>query len=224
MGSYYNKYVSDRDPIDDCYDWAITGVPGDQLVEGGLDSSPNCDYAEERWKRSSIPNLWVSDYGRFYNARTGNFIKPSRGDDHGHLAVKVNGKQQYAHRELAKAFISNNFNDPYVRHLDDNPGNNELENLAWGTQYENHLDSKRNGTYRGITDEDRKLGVEKTRHPVIATNLRTGKELYFKSHVEAARQLGTHQANVWKVINGERRSAGGHTFREISREEEKNYI
>lgn len=224
MGSTYSRYISDRDPIDDCYDWPITGIPGEQLCETGLDTTPNCDYAGERWKESELPNIWISDYGRVYNLKTGNFISPSRGDNHGHLAIKSGGKQKYYHRMLATAFIDNNYDDPYVRHLDDNPSNNELENLAWGTQHENHLDCVRNGTYRGITDDDRRKSIETTRHGVIATNLSTGEELYFESQGDAGRKLNIPQANIWKVIVGERKTAGGFTFRELSREEEKAYI
>lgn len=220
--------MSDRDPLDECYDYAITGVPGDTLAEDGLDSTPDGCYGEERWKPTSLKDLWVSDCGRFYNVATGNFIKPTHGDDHGHLAVKVGNKgeakQGYAHRLLAEAFIENQNNDPYVRHLDDDPRNNDLENLAWGSQYENHLDSIKNGTYVGITEEVRQLSIEKTRHPVVATNLMTGEELHFKSQGSASKELGIPQANIWKVIKNERKSAGGYSFREIQKEEESSYM
>lgn len=229
MGSYYSKYVSNRDPLDDCYDWPITGVPGTQLREDGFVNPVTEEHMDERWKETPLGNIWVSNEGRFYNAATDHLIKPTHGDGHGHLAVKtrVQGKQKqaYAARLIANAFIDNVHNDPVVRHLDDDPSNNELENLAWGTQHENHLDCVRNGTYRGVTDEDRRKGIEITRHPVLATNLTTGEELYFESQGDAGRKLGVSQRNISNIIRGGygRHSAGGYSFREISREEESQY-
>lgn len=225
MGSYYYEYISPRDPLDDCYDWPLIGIPAYEFFNE--DVYLDDDHMDERWMQSTLPDVWVSDTGRVYNVRTKRFVKPTHGDNRGHLAVKtsVNGHrhQEYYHRLLAIAFIDNTQGDPYVRHLDDDPSNNDLHNLAWGTPYENHLDSVRNGTYSAVTDEDRRKGIEIMRHPILATNLATGEELCFESQTEAGRALGIPQANIWKVINGQRPKAGGYTFREISREEELQY-
>lgn len=35
---------------------------------------------------------------------------------------------------------------------------------------------------------------------------------HFRSHIEAARKLDLHVANIWKVINGERKTTGGYIF------------
>ena len=51
--------------------------------------------------------------------------------------------KHYIHRLLAIAFIDNPDNKPLVRHLDDNPQNYSLENLAWGDKSENALDWRR---------------------------------------------------------------------------------
>ena len=220
MGSYYQHCISDRDPVDEMYDWPITGIPGEYVY--GEDCYMSDDYAEERWKQTSIPHLWVSDYGQFYNDESKRFIKPTHGDGQGHKAVKVTvgGKryQAYAHRLLAEAFIDNVYNEPNVRHLNDVPDDNDLDNLAWGTQLENHLDSVRNGNHKPVTDAARRKGIDITRHPVKAINKSTGEELYFESQGEAGRKLGIPQANIWKVINGERHSAGNYFFEEIEKE------
>lgn len=220
MGSYYHPFVSNRDQVDEMYDWPTTGVPGEFVF--GDDCYISDEYSEERWKDSSIPHLMVSNCGRFYNTLSGKFVKPTHGDGQGHKAVKVtiDGKhyQAYVHRLMAEAFIDNVFNDPYVRHLNDIPDDNELKNLAWGTQRENHLDSVANGTHRPVTDEARRKGIELTRHPVKATSIITGEVLYFDSQGEAGRKLNIPQANIWKVITGERYGAGGYTFEEIERE------
>lgn len=41
------------------------------------------------------------------------------------------------HRLVAKAFVPNPNNLPVVMHIDDNPKNNNVKNLKWGTQKEN---------------------------------------------------------------------------------------
>jgi len=44
---------------------------------------------------------------------------------------------QYIHRIVAKSFLKNPNNYPNVIHLDDNPQNNNINNLKWGSQSEN---------------------------------------------------------------------------------------
>ena len=206
--------------IYDIYDWPINGIPGEFFL--GEDSWQE-GYEEERWKMSEIPYLWVSNEGRFYSTYSKRFYNPTHGDDHGHKAIKirVNGNTyfMYAHRLLAIAFIPNPKKYPIVRHLDDDPDNNELDNLAWGTQLHNHLDAVRNGGYRPITDADREKSYEMSRQPVKLVNIKNENELYFKSLSEAARFIGAQQANLWKVINGKRFQTVGYTGVAISKEE-----
>ena len=61
-------------------------------------------------------------------------------------------RSKLIHRLVAAAFLPNPENKPLVRHLDDNPHNNVVENLAWGTYSDNQNDRVRNGIYRnGMT-------------------------------------------------------------------------
>lgn len=52
------------------------------------------------------------------------------------------------HRIIAICFIPNPNNFPMVRHLDDNPANNIISNLCWGTDWDNKQDAKKNGRYK----------------------------------------------------------------------------
>lgn len=58
-----------------------------------------------------------------------------------YLAVKFsnNGvdKNFYIHRLVAIAFIKNDFDKPYIDHIDTNEKNNIVSNLRWATQKEN---------------------------------------------------------------------------------------
>jgi hypothetical protein len=51
---------------------------------------------------------------------------------------------------------------PYARHLDDNPGNDRIDNLEWGSQKDNMDDCRKNGSFaRGQAKIDRKaVGIK----------------------------------------------------------------
>lgn len=69
-----------------------------------------------------------------------------------HRVVLSRGNQRRTvnvHRLMGETFLPNPENLPMVRHLDDNKGNNVIENLAWGTNSDNQKDSIRNGTHYG---------------------------------------------------------------------------
>ena len=90
--------------------------------------------------------------------------------------------------------------------------NNYLDNLFWGTQKDNSEDCRRNGHMHYLTPEEREIGISKMRIPILATNLKTGEQIYFRGQGEAARELGLQQANIWKVLNGQREHSGGYHF------------
>lgn len=204
----------------DPYEWPIYGMPSEYVL--GDDSYDQEEYFDEMWKESSLSEVMVSDHGRFYNTKTKRFLKPTHGDGHGHLAVKSNANgirsQSYAHRLIAQAFIPNENDYPIVRHLDDDPSNNEIENLAWGTQKDNHADSVRNKTSYTLTSEDREKGMRITRKPVYAINRETGERTLYPGQSEAARILGLQQSNVFKVLRGERLHSGGYRFEYADKE------
>jgi len=55
------------------------------------------------------------------------------------------------HRMVAEAFIPNPDGLPFVRHLNDVPNDNRVENLAWGTPSDNGYDAVRNGKNKNAT-------------------------------------------------------------------------
>lgn len=55
----------------------------------------------------------------------------------GYLRVKINGSTHLVHRLVALTYIPNPENKPCVCHKDNNPLNNHVDNLYWGTQAEN---------------------------------------------------------------------------------------
>lgn len=167
------------------------------------------------------PNYYIHPKG--YVANEKKVLKPHKGDTKGHENVRLskNGKvkEEYIHRLVAQAFIPKP--DPehkkIVRHLDDDVTNNNVENLAWGDQRDNHLDCVRNGNYKAVTPEDRQKSIEKTRRPIISHNLESGKERQFRSINNASRTLHLQAANIGKVLTNKRTHTGGYSFRYVEK-------
>ena len=89
----------------------------------------------------------VSDTGQIRNITTGR-LRKLQVHRKGHLLVHAypGGKVLFVHRAVASAFIGP-VTGKVVRHLDGDPTNNNLTNLAIGTQRENMLDAVRHGTH-----------------------------------------------------------------------------
>jgi len=177
-------------------------------------------YMDELWSDiEGFPNYMVSDKGRVWSIKSQQFMKIKPMDKHGHFGVCLSMNNRpyyfYIHRLVAEAFIPNPNNYPIVRHLDDFTDDNTPDNLAWGTQKDNAMDAIRNRRAYALTNEDRQKSYNLNSIPVVAINYITNKKLYFKSQKEAGRSLGIPQANIWKVVNGERSKAGGYKFEEV---------
>ena len=174
-------------------------------------------YSDERWSHiDGFPGYFVSDKGRIWSERHQQFLVLKQLDNHGHLGVclYVDGERyyRYLHRLVAEAFIPNPDGLPVVRHICDEPSRNEAEDLSWGTQRDNWNDAIRNGRGYALTPEDRERGYEQSRTPVVAIDLTTGQRRSFRGQRYASKALGIPQANIWKVLTGERRQAGGYRF------------
>ena len=199
-----------------------------QYIDGDYVHGPDiylddCYMDERWWYIDGAPGYMISDKGRVWSIKSQQFVKPKPMDRKGHLGVclSVDGEPRYyyVHRLMAKAFIPNPDNYPIVRHLNDVKYDNSLENLAWGTKRDNALDAIRNGISYMPTKEDIEKCCEARRRPIKAIDLETGKELIFRGQNEASRILRIHQANIWKVLNGQRASTCGYYFEYLDGDE-----
>lgn len=77
----------------------------------------------------------------------------------------VHSSTQLVHRLVLLAYVGLPAPGQVTRHLDGNPGNNAISNLAWGTESENAQDRIRHGRHNGLLGKRRvvRLSIEKAR-------------------------------------------------------------
>lgn len=109
------------------------------------------DATPEQWRPVvGFEDLYkVSDHGRVYSMRTGKYLRAGMNRRHRHVALcrGDGGKSHRVHRLVMEAFVGPCPEGLEVRHLDDDPDNNHLVNLVYGTRSENLLDRVANGTH-----------------------------------------------------------------------------
>lgn len=103
----------------------------------------------------------VSCYGQVLSLLEANpLVLKQSSDSKGYLVVNISGKVRRVHRLVASAFLGLNITDSktVVLHRDDNPLNNNVANLAIGTQLDNIRDMFSKGRRRRpdlkLTDDD----------------------------------------------------------------------
>ncbi|MNJ09639.1 hypothetical protein D3C77_37860 [compost metagenome] len=117
--------------------------------------------------REISTGYFITEDGRAYSSKSGKWLKGCL-HKHGYKMYclpKGNGKFGYvlAHRLVALAFIPNPNNHPLVCHRDDDPTNNHVSNLYWGTKSSNLKDAYKNGL-KQMTDSQ-KIKMQEARWP-----------------------------------------------------------
>lgn len=201
----------------ECDDWDIVGYPG-EFVYGDDMYVPDY-YMEERWLPIvEFPGYWVSNKERVYGCSSTSRRRPhilAMHINRGYRCVYLyrNGRpyRRTVHDLMGRAFYSNPDHLPLIRHLNDIPTDNDMDNLAWGTHWDNMQDSIRNGTAVCL----------RQRIPIKAIDLMTGEDYVFESQCEAARQLHLDQGNIGSVLRGKCNQTHGYAFEYLDGREKR---
>lgn len=151
----------------------------------------------ENWK--AVPGFEglyeVSDQGRVRNQTR--LLKPSR-QQRGHMLVHLGtSAQRYVHRLVLDAFVGPCPKGMECRHLNGDPADNRLGNLAWGTRLENFADRTRLGEHnapRGTLQPHAVLDEEKVR--IIRREVASG-----RAQASVGADFGVSQNHVSMIVN-----------------------
>lgn len=153
-------------------------------------------WTSETWR--SVPG-WpceVSNYGGV-RGPSGKILKPSDSAS-GHLHIVIRRRKLRVHHAVLLAFSGPRLPGQECRHLDDNPKNNYLENLRWGTRLENQSDRAANGRI--------KHGESKVQHvltaaqvEVIRMDRRPSRVIGPEYGVSHTTILGIRRGRLWRL-------------------------
>lgn len=135
----------------------------------------------------------------YHNDRTdktvylGRILKPKFAEARYPQVVLENQQQFYIHDLILLAFVGPKPPRKICRHRDDDPWNNRLDNLHYGTRRQNHADAVRNGKHtRGERNYNAILTPDAVRKIRASTY----------SYAVLAAQYGVSKATILNVRNG----------------------
>jgi len=148
--------------------------------------------------------------------QTGVILKPFI-KKNGYLQVtlykNMKKKHYYLHRLVGIAFIDND--NPEIKveinHINEIKNDNFATNLEWATSSQNKRHN--NMHIRRAKNTDFAKGAEKRKIPIVATDIKTGEQTYFKSAIDAERAMGFSHQHIAKVCRNKLLSHKGHTFK-----------
>ena len=157
---------------------------------------------KEIWRTiEKYPNYMISNLGNVWSKRREKQLKPCVNSSN-YKKYVLSGKNVYAHRLVAEAFIPNPNNLPEVNHKDGNKWNNYVENLEWVTKNENALHAFENGlrTIDGYT----RYKVAKTSRRFSTKDIEDIKTLFEDgySKKEIAEKYNCSDSVICNIING----------------------
>jgi len=153
---------------------------------------------------------YLEEYG-IYVSDDGKVLKEVKSweDSSGYMMVTLSNQKhrnQQIHRLVAKAFIQYDENsDGIVMHKDDNPKNNKVENLMWGTYTQNINEAYEHG----LRDNNRPVMCMET-GDVFLSARKAGKEMF------GIPKRGDH---IVQVCRSERNCAYGYHWKFATKEE-----
>ena len=153
----------------------------------------------------------VSNKGRLFSLRTNKILKQNIvGEGYNACVTKLNGRKGSnlvlkVHREVAKAFIPNPDELPFVNHIDGDKLNHSVDNLEWVTPQGNVVHAIETGLLsldhlKLISKENRKLTEEDVKY--IRNNFKYGDRNFGARSL--SRMFNIPHSTIMKIIRFER--------------------
>ena len=146
----------------------------------------------------------VSNLGRikseFREGTKGGIIKQFVINKYLKVNLHKDGKEHfiYTHRLVALAFVPNPENKPQVNHINGNKYDNRAINLEWSTNAENLQHAIDTGLRKFKKVGQFKNGILIKEYP---------------NCLQASKQTGIPQPNIWYCLNGKHKSCGGYEWK-----------
>jgi hypothetical protein len=177
----------------------MTETEAVQTVADSVEYRP-CHLSED-YRVGSDGSIWTRKVRGSKFGKVGSWWKmssPPAGKGYLHINVRVAGKTIHfqVHTLVATAFHGPPPEGMECRHLNGNPADNRIENLAWGTRQENAADCNRHGrTARGDRNGRRRLNETQVReiHDLLEQGL---------SHGEIADRYGVAGTTISSIAAG----------------------
>lgn len=156
----------------------------------------------EIWKDMvSDSNYEVSSYGNIRHKKNMK-NRAFRLDSKGYYRFNTSNGTFHPHKEVAKAFIDNSENKPFINHIDAIRTNNNVDNLEWCTQKENMQHAYNIGTRgkgekhgRAILSEEQ---VKEIKYKLLETMMQ--KDIAKMFNVSEGAIQGIARGNNWSHI------------------------
>lgn len=138
----------------DVTDNRVTNILG--TVQGDIDGrqiSLRTSMPGEMWAELDAPYdyISISNAGRVHSQLNGYLTGSICRKGYTHLII--GGKKVSVHSLVMDRFVGSRPKGALIRHLDDQPSNNRLSNLAYGTHADNAADLKKNGKHLNSKDK-----------------------------------------------------------------------
>ena len=124
----------------------------------------------------------------------------------GYLFVNLRGKAALVHRLVAKAFIPNPNNLPFINHKDENKTNNNVDNLEWC----DHMYNIHYGTYQARM-------VKAHSKPIEQLTLEGEHVAFYIGADAAAKAFNGTKVNISQAARGVTHTAYGYRWRYVDK-------
>lgn len=160
----------------------------------------------ESWKEiDGYSNYQISNYGKIKSKRKELKLYKNKRNGYLYTHLSQNGKTKVirVHILVAKTFIPNNSNKPYVNHIDGDKTNNRTDNLEWVTPKENSIHA------RDVLKIDFTRGLDKIHSSNKKKIIRSDGKIY-NSIKEAKEDMKNKNAHIVEVCQGKLKTTCGY--------------